>query len=210
MLWDRHTTFRFDYEAALTPVVDYALKRADVDAHRIAVQGISQGGYWVPRAIAFEHRLAAAITDPGVYDVSTSWYKPMPPPMIALLDSGQKEQFDKYMAMMSPKQAAGFAFRARPYGISSPFDIYKSVKKYTMDGIVDKMRTPIFIADPENEQFWPGQPKRLFDALTVKEKVLVPFTVREGADGHCEPLAPQLRSQRVFDWLDTQLGLTGH
>jgi len=208
MLWDRQTTFRYDYEAALTPVVDYARKRTDVDAARIAVQGISQAGYWVPRALAFEHRIAAAIADPGVYDVSTTWYGQLPPPLIALLDAGQKAEFDSYMAMMTPKQAAGFAFRARPYGISSPFDLYTSVKQYTMEGVVDKIRTPLLVTDPENEQFWPGQAKRLFDALPVKEKALAPFSAREGADGHCEPLAPQLRSQRVLDWLDTQLSTT--
>lgn len=39
-------------------------------------------------------------------------------------------------------------------------------------------------------------------------KALVHFTRAEGADFHCEPLAPGLRAQRVFDWLDTTLTVT--
>jgi len=46
-------------------VVDAMLRRPEVDAKRIALVGISQGGYWVPRALAFEHRIAAGVADPA-------------------------------------------------------------------------------------------------------------------------------------------------
>ena len=65
-LWKQGLYFRPDWEKVITPVVDFALSRAGVDPKRIALQGISQGGYWVPRAVAFEKRIAAAIADPGV------------------------------------------------------------------------------------------------------------------------------------------------
>ena len=70
--------FRPDWENVLTPVVDDLVGPADVDAARIAVYGVSQGGYWVPRAVAFEHRIAAAIADPGVVDVSTTMLAQLP------------------------------------------------------------------------------------------------------------------------------------
>jgi hypothetical protein len=209
MLWDRHTFFRPDYEAALTPVVDYALARPDVDPRRIAVQGISQGGFWVPRALAAEHRVAAAIADPGAYDLSQTFWSHLGPPALALLNAGRKAQFDGGFAQLPPNAVAAFTFRARPYGFTSAYDLFMAVKAYTMAGYVDKVRTPLWIANPDNEQFFTGQPKQLFDALPTSQKVLVPFTVAEGADGHCEPATPQLRSQRAFDWLDTQLGYNG-
>jgi len=205
MLWDRHTAFRYDYEAVVSPVVDYALTRHDVDKNRIAIQGISQGGYWVPRAIAFEHRIAAAIADPGVYDIGAAWWTSLPAPLRALLDHGQKKLFDGIMTHLPPKRAADLTFRARPYGFTSYFDLFMSIKKYTMANVVDKIRTPLLIADPDNEQFFPGQPQELFHALSSPRKALIRFTVAEGADGHCEPAAPQLRSQKVFDWLNDQL-----
>lgn len=33
-------------------------------------------------------------------------------------------------------------------------------------------------------------------------KELIHFTAAEGAQFHCEPMAPQLRNERVFDWLE--------
>ena len=60
--------FRPDWEAVLTPVVDTLVARGDVDPGALVAYGISQAGYWLPRALAFEHRFVAAVADPGVFD----------------------------------------------------------------------------------------------------------------------------------------------
>ncbi|MBN9022914.1 MAG: hypothetical protein J0H08_12650 [Rhizobiales bacterium] len=64
-LWKQQLHFRPDWEKVITPVVDFALGLDTVDPGRIALLGISQGGYWVPRAVAFEHRIRAAVADPA-------------------------------------------------------------------------------------------------------------------------------------------------
>jgi cephalosporin-C deacetylase-like acetyl esterase len=87
-----------DWEHVLTPVFDFVAGLDGVDAARVAVYGISQGGHWVARALAFEHRYAAAITDPGVVDVSASWTSHLPKSLMKLLDESQDEKFDKEMA----------------------------------------------------------------------------------------------------------------
>jgi len=51
----------------VTPVVDYLLTRPEVDPARIALMGISVGGYLAPRAAAFEQRLVALIANDGLY-----------------------------------------------------------------------------------------------------------------------------------------------
>ena len=61
--------FRYDWEKVVTPVVDYAISRKEtVDLSRIALMGISMGGYLAARAAAFEHRIAACVLYNGVYD----------------------------------------------------------------------------------------------------------------------------------------------
>src|SRR5271167_5077462 len=60
--------FRPDWEAVITPVVDFLLGLPTVDPERIALLGISFGGYLAPRAAAFERRLAACIANGGVFD----------------------------------------------------------------------------------------------------------------------------------------------
>ena len=75
MLFERAVPFRHDWEHVITPVVDFLRARPDVDPTRIVLYGISQAGYWVPRALAFEHRIAAAIADPAVYDSFEPWWE---------------------------------------------------------------------------------------------------------------------------------------
>ncbi|HXH13582.1 MAG TPA: alpha/beta fold hydrolase [Alphaproteobacteria bacterium] len=205
-LWKQQLYFRPDWEQVITPVVDYALTRPEVDPQRIALQGISQGGYWVPRAVAFERRIAAAIADPGVVDVSTSWMAHLPPPLMELLRAGKKAEFDQLMLQGTPAQMATLRFRMRPYGLASPYDTYKAVEAYHLRGVADKIRCPMLITDPEGEEFWPGQSQALYDMLTGP-KTLVRFTAVEGADWHCEPKALGLRDLRIFDWLDETLRL---
>lgn len=208
MLFERNTSFRPDWEAVLTPVVDTLAVRPDVDERRLVAHGISQAGYWVPRALAHEHRFAAAVADPGVVDVSTSWVGHLPPELVALVDAGQRERFDSATASFSstPEQDREFAFRARPYGSTDLYDVLRAVRGYALGDLATRITTPLLVTDPDKEQFWPGQSQQLCDALpgsTTKE--LVRFTTEEGADWHCEPLARRLVDQRVFDWLAGQL-----
>jgi hypothetical protein len=208
MLLERNVPFRADWEKVITPVVDYLLGFPDVDPGRIALYGVSQGGYWVPRALAFERRLAAGIADPGVFDVSPAWLERLPPEMVPLLDAGDKENFDHFIEMglreATSQDRQTMAWRAKPYGTSSPFDTFTAVRQYTLQGLADRITTPLLVTDPEGEQFWPGQSKRLYHAAGGPKR-LVGFTAAEGAAGHCEPMARTLLEQRMFDWLDEVL-----
>ena len=54
-------TARVDTEAWAASCVDYLLTRSDVDPARIGLAGWSLGGYYAPRAAAFEKRLALVV-----------------------------------------------------------------------------------------------------------------------------------------------------
>lgn len=206
-LFERRTSFRPDWENVLTPVYDAVAGLDGVDATRIAVYGISQGGYWVARALAFEHRFAAGITDPGVVDVSTSWTTHVPDTLLRQLDAGRTETFDREMALgmrFSPTIARTWRFRARPYGTSGYAETIAEVRRYSVADVAGQITTPLLILSPEHEQFWPGQSERLAE-LTSDVSTLLPFTAAEGADEHCQPLAPAFAAQRTFDWLDERL-----
>jgi Alpha/beta hydrolase family len=71
--------FRPDWEKVVTPVVDFALRQLGVDPKRIALMGISMGGYLAPRAAAFEKRLAALIANDGIYDFAAPFRNAVPP-----------------------------------------------------------------------------------------------------------------------------------
>ena len=67
------------------PVVDAVVRRPEVDPKRIALIGVSQGGYWVPRALAFERRIAAGVADPGIWDVSEPFLRNFPQFLLDML-----------------------------------------------------------------------------------------------------------------------------
>jgi dienelactone hydrolase len=54
-------TARVDTEAWAGPCVDYLLTRSDVDPAAIGLTGWSLGGYYAPRAAAFEKRIALVV-----------------------------------------------------------------------------------------------------------------------------------------------------
>ena len=199
--------FRPDWEKVITPVVDYLLTRPDVDPSKIALLGVSQGGYWAPRSAAFEHRIAATVADPGVVDVSAAMTSQLPHFLVKMIDAGEKEKFDKDMGLalrFSPARQSTMAFRMRPYGTTSPYEFFTAPRAYALsDEMIGQITSPVLVTDPEHEQFWPGQPRELYDKLPGK-KALISFTEEEGADSHCEPAGNGIRGERIFDWLDQQ------
>jgi hypothetical protein len=201
--------FRPDWEKVITPVVDFLSARADVDGQKLALLGVSQAGYWVPRALAFEHRIAAAVTDPGVVDVSATILRHLPHTMIKLLEERNRERFNRdvdWTLKISPSTRSVLALRMRPYGVSTPYEFFSVARDYALtDELIAQITTPVLVTDPENEQFWPGQSRELFEKLPREPKAIIAFTQEEGADSHCEPTASGLRGERIFDWLGEQI-----
>jgi 2,6-dihydroxypseudooxynicotine hydrolase len=64
---------RGDYEVAVKSVVDWVEKRGDLDSARVGLWGVSLGGYYAPRASAFEKRVKACIALSGPYDWAELW-----------------------------------------------------------------------------------------------------------------------------------------
>ena len=64
---------RPDYENVVGPVIDWLERRVDIDCSRIGIWGISLGGYYAPRAAAFEPRIRAAIANCGPWDFGALW-----------------------------------------------------------------------------------------------------------------------------------------
>jgi hypothetical protein len=203
----QHLSFRHDWEQVVTPVVDWLLDRPEVDAERIALHGISQAGYWVPRVVAYEPRIAAAVADPGVVRVGDSWRAPLPDVMLQLLDEGDKENFDAFMEVGmadDPVLAGVLRWRMAPYGTDSYYEAYVAAGRQQLDAdTLARISCPLLVTSPDHEQFWPGQSDELHAA--VPSSILIHFTEAEGADWHCEPVAHALRDERVFDWLEDVL-----
>ena len=66
---------RGDYEKPVKAVIDYIETRADLDKDRIGMWGVSLGGYYAPRATAFEKRIKACIALGGPFDFGAAFDK---------------------------------------------------------------------------------------------------------------------------------------
>ncbi len=62
-----------DYERAASAVVDWIEERKDLDSEKIAIWGVSLGGYYAPRAAAYEKRFKACIALSGPFDWAEIW-----------------------------------------------------------------------------------------------------------------------------------------
>jgi 2,6-dihydroxypseudooxynicotine hydrolase len=62
-----------NYERAATAAIDVLEQRDDIDASRIGAAGVSLGGYYAPRAAAYEKRLRAVVGISGPFDFAANW-----------------------------------------------------------------------------------------------------------------------------------------
>jgi pimeloyl-ACP methyl ester carboxylesterase len=98
-LYQKGLSTRPDCEHFVTPTVDFLRARADVDGERICLVGESFAAYLVPRAAAFERRVAAAVSWGALYSWGSdfrprSWYAAPPHPHLwALIGAKSLEEF---------------------------------------------------------------------------------------------------------------------
>ncbi len=64
---------RADYEVAVAAMVDALCGRDDLDLGRVGAVGVSLGGYYAPRAAAFEPRIRAVAAISGPYEFGERW-----------------------------------------------------------------------------------------------------------------------------------------
>jgi 2,6-dihydroxypseudooxynicotine hydrolase len=64
---------RGDYEVPVKAVLDFVATRRDLDSARIGMWGVSLGGYYAPRAAAFDKRIKACIALGGPFDWGAAW-----------------------------------------------------------------------------------------------------------------------------------------
>jgi len=200
--------FRPDWESVVGPVVDYVLTLPLVAPDRIALIGYSMGGYFAPRAVTGEHRIVACVANGGLYSVYESLLANNPPGLDAILDDGDASlAYDSviYGRMEDDLYVRWFYSNGMwTFDASSPSELVRMMREYTLDGRVSSIRCGMLVLDSENDLQIHGQAQMLFDSLQCpKEYVL--FTEADGADQHCQMGAVLTSNEVIFNWLDRML-----
>ena len=206
---EQKLTFRYDWEKVVTPAVDYALSRPDVDGDNLALLGMSLGGYLGARVAAFEHRFRAAIFFDGVYDFYQTTRALLPKEAVAAFDAGDTARFEEIVTQQMQTNTSlrwNMTQGAWTFGLPSFFDFVEATKKYTMKGIAGQIQCPCLVMEAEVDMFFKGQPQQIYDELNVP-KQLVKFTSEDGAENHCQSGALAYKDEVIFNWLDETLQL---
>jgi len=199
--------FRYDWERVVTPVIDYAIARDEVDAKNLALMGISLGGYLAGRAVAYEKRISACILNDGVFDVLNSFTRGFPKPFTDIIEQdirSKSEVVDTAIEVsMELVTGARWAYTHGMwvFGATSPFELLRKTMDYTLKDIINRIECQTLVLEAERDESFPGQPQLVYNTLTCPKSHIV-FREEEGAEDHCHVGALSLANQRIFDWLD--------
>ena len=204
-LREQGLVFRPDWEAVISPVIDYAVTRPEIADDRITLFGYSMGGYLVARAAAFDSRVAALILDDGIYDFHAAMVNKIPRFLSEWIEQGRDDvALPVVELLMSVNTEVRWALRNGKWvmGVGSIVDVPRAFKDYTLAGVADRITAPALVLDPDNDQFLKGQPQRAAEAMVNSDTTLVTLKESEGAGEHCHVGAMARLHQTIFDWLD--------
>ncbi len=203
------TVFRPDWEVVISPVVDHALTHKEVDPAKIALLGISFGGYLAPRAASAEPRLAACIADPGEFSLLEEFKSRVPRFLARQIPHGNPLVLALLNVILRRRMrhlTAGWGLRRGlwTHGVKTPLDYLRLTEHYTLHSRVERIRCPTLVCSAENDEIGVTA-RKLFHMLTC-EKAFITFAAADGAGAHCEAGARAQFNQRAFDWLDGVFG----
>lgn len=205
---EQRLPFRADWEAVITPVVDFALTRKEIAPDGIALFGYSLGGYLVARAAAYEHRVAAIILDDGLYDFNAAFRMALPSFLIAWIEA-RKDALATPLLNLIGRLKTGPRWAMHngrwTFGAASAAEFIRLTRQYNLKDCAHLIKASTLVLDAENDQFLKGQPKLVHDALNCPKKLVTLYS-SEGAGEHCHMGAMSRLHQTIFDWLDETLG----
>jgi pimeloyl-ACP methyl ester carboxylesterase len=197
---DNSLVFRYDYEVPIGAVIDYAVGRPDVDPSQIVAIGYSMGGYFVPRAAAFDKRIAACVADCLLPDA----YTPMAATMeMTEFTAGAPVHADELTQKQRYSIEEGmprFGFTGGIKDIPAWGDM---LKKMNLSGLENKITCPLLNLSSTGEgKVMYDNARAFFDALPNPRNRFVLTTEEQGAEMHCQRGNSSLLHQLIFDWLD--------
>lgn len=197
---------RVDYEVPVGAAIDYLDGREEVDMDKILLVGMSMGGYYAPRAAAFDKRIKACVAFDVFYDM---WDLTVDKnPQLKILEGASQDKAEKMMeAAQQTSSNLRWAIQNAMwvFGLKNKNEIPETLKQYTLKGISDKIECPVLILAGEADHFVPAKQADEFANALKCSKTVCLFTHEEGAEEHCQVGNNSLFHQVMFDWLDDVL-----
>jgi pimeloyl-ACP methyl ester carboxylesterase len=202
LLYEEHLPMRPDWENVVPGMFDALLAHPEVDPDRVVLVGRSFGGVLAPRGAAGERRLAAMIVDPGQFDMGAAVAARLGPLADKVSDPASDPEFNSLLEFPGLKEF--LHPRMATHGVHTVREYFSEMIRYTNADTVSQVSCPTFVTDNATDEVSSGQGKVLFDHLACTKQFRL-FTKAEGAEGHCEGMAPIVFWDAAYDWLDDLL-----
>jgi len=171
--------------------VDWLESRNDVDARRIGMAGISLGGHFVPRAVAFERRFAAG----AVWGANHNWAE--------VQQKRLKREGENPVPHYWAHVMWAFGARTMEEFLARSADMH-------LDGVMERIRVPFLITHGSRDrQIAPEYATQSYEGLTQSPARELKFlTEREGGVEHVGADNMAFARDYIADWFAETLG--GH
>ena len=186
----RNLYLRHDTEHYASPVWDYLASRPEIDPKRIGVMAISLGGYYAPRAAAFDQRYACCLAWGAQWDYQKIW----------------RDRFDRLAQADTPSLSVAAQHLSWVLNASSQDDALKRLEPFKLDGVAQKINCPFLMLHGEGDEQIPlSEAQKCFEAVGSRQKTMKIFSREEGGYHHCQIDNQSICSAYMWDWLEQVL-----
>jgi dienelactone hydrolase len=177
-------------ERYATPAYEFLAARPEIDPKRIGVMAISLGGYYAPRAAAFEQRFACCIAWGAQWDYHAVW--------------------ERRFALLAGKATPSLSVPAEHIlwilGAGSQHEALEKLHDFRLDGIVQRIACPFLMMHGAGDEQIPLELAQLcFDKVGSARKTMRVFSREEGGFQHCQIDNLSVGVAAMWDWVEDVL-----
>jgi dipeptidyl aminopeptidase/acylaminoacyl peptidase len=184
-LYLHHETERY-----ATAAYEYLAARPEIDPARIGVMAISLGGYYAPRAAAFEQRFACCVAWGAQWDYYDTW----------------RRRFDALDSGRTPSLSVASDHLLWIFNVKTREEAMKKLEGFRLDGVVQKITCPFLLLHGEGDEQIPlPLAHKVIDSVGSKDKTLKVFTREEGGYHHCQIDNASIGTAYMWDWIESRL-----
>jgi dienelactone hydrolase len=186
----RNLPLHHETERYATAAYEHLAGRPEIDPKRIGVMALSLGGYYAPRAAAYEPRFACCIAWGAQWDYWQTWH----------------DRFEKLARSTTPSLSVPWQHLLWAFNADTREAAMKHLEGFRLDGVVQRITCPfLMVHGAGDEQIPLALAQRCFDAVGSRNKTLRVFSREEGGYHHCQIDNVSIGVAAMWDWLEDVL-----
>lgn len=206
--------FESAYEKPIGAMLDVLLNRPEVDPEKVAIYGISFGGYFAIRGAASDSRIKALIVNSPIPNLRDY--------MLGFMGLGNEDEDDQSDSVdvtleeiddipeeyMSSEQKLSLKAAFHRFGVDSLSGWVEALMEYDATDMLENITAPSLAMVGEGEGTTALEQNRLFVSGVsgaVTERL---FLQKEGADAHCQLGNLSLSNAVLYGWLANTFAAT--